>query len=86
MCLTFFYLMLLYFLLIFNWPKAISCLVFKKSFLDQSQFSKHKFVKYFDLIGKAKNIIDEDPFYNAKIYLFSFTWAGLAAFHKSDKI
>ena len=25
-----------------------------------------------------KNILDEDPFYNTKILIFSFTWAGLA--------
>ena len=31
-----------------------------------------------------KNMIDEDPFYNTKILIFSFTWAGLAAFHKSS--
>ena len=30
-----------------------------------------------------KNILDEDPFYNTKILIFSFTWAGLAAFHKA---
>ena len=33
-----------------------------------------------------KNILDEDPFYNTKIQIFSFTWAGLAASHKSSTI
>ena len=36
--------------------------------------------------GMIKNILDEDPFYNTKILIFSFTWAGLAAFHKSSTI
>ena len=34
----------------------------------------------------VKKIIDEDPFYNTKILIFSFTWAGLAVFHKSSTI
>ena len=29
---------------------------------------------------------DKDPYYHTKISIFSFTWADLAAFHKSDKI
>ena len=35
---------------------------------------------------KTKYIGDEDPYYNTKISIFSFTWAGLAAFFSSDKI
>ena len=34
----------------------------------------------------TKYIGDEDPYYNTKISIFSFTWAGLAAFFSSDKI
>ena len=34
----------------------------------------------------CKNIIDKDTFYNTKIPLYSFTWAGLAAFHKPSTI
>ena len=36
-------------------------------------------------IVAAKEIGDEEPYYNTKISIFSFTWAGLAAFFSSDK-
>ena len=42
--------------------------------------------KFYESLHATKNIIKEDPFYNTKIFLFSFTWAGLAAFFSSDKI
>ena len=32
------------------------------------------------------NIGNEDSHYDTKISIFSFTWADLAAFHKSDKM
>ena len=38
------------------------------------------------LILTTKYIGDEDPYYDTKISIFSFTWAGLAAFFSSDKI
>ena len=34
----------------------------------------------------TKYIGDEDPYYNTKILIFSFTWAGLAVFHKASTI
>ena len=34
----------------------------------------------------CKDKADKDPYYHTKILIFSFTWADLAAFHKSDKI
>ena len=34
---------------------------------------------------RSKNMIGEDPSYNTKMFLFSFTWAGLAAFHKYNE-
>ena len=37
-------------------------------------------------IGGPKEIGHEEPYYNTKIYIFSFTWAGLAVFHKSSTI
>ena len=33
-----------------------------------------------------KYIGDEDPYYNTKILIFSFTWAGVAVFHKASTI
>ena len=33
-----------------------------------------------------KEIGHEEPYYNTKILIFSFTWAGLAAFHKPSTI
>ena len=38
------------------------------------------------LSATLKNIIDQDPFYNTKISLFSFTRADLAAFDKPSTI
>ena len=35
---------------------------------------------------KSKDNADKDPCYHTKISIFSFTWADLAPFHKSDKI
>ena len=35
---------------------------------------------------QAKDKADQDPYYHTKISIYSFTWADLAAFHKSDKI
>ena len=46
------------------------------------EFGTSKFHRY----SAVKNIIDEDPFYDTKILIFFFTWAGLAAFHKSSTI
>ena len=34
----------------------------------------------------AKEIGHEEPYYDTKISIFSFTWAGLAAIFNSDKI
>ena len=36
--------------------------------------------------GRDKEIGDKEPYYNTKILIFSFTWAGLAAVFSSDKI
>jgi hypothetical protein len=37
------------------------------------------------LLLKSKDKADKDPYYHTNISIFSFTWADLAAFHKSDK-
>ena len=52
--------------------------------LDSFRFSSvyQLFCNQFHHCITNKNIIDEDPFYNTKILIFSFTWAGLAAFEK----
>ena len=41
-----------------------------------------------NMTGKdpSKEIGHEEPYYNTKISIFSFTWAGLAAFHKASTI
>ena len=36
--------------------------------------------------GRDKKIGDKEPYYNTKILIYSFTWAGLAAFFSSDII
>ena len=33
-----------------------------------------------------KEIGDKEPYYNAKILIFSFIWAGLAALHKASTL
>ena len=47
----------------------------------QFRFSVSKFITVI-----VKYIGEEDPYYNTKILIFSFTWAGLAAFHKASTI
>jgi hypothetical protein len=42
--------------------------------------------KYGMCLVLDKYIGDEDPYYNTKILISSFTWADLAAFFSSDKI
>ena len=37
-------------------------------------------------IPKYKNKGDYGSYYNIKILIFTFTWAGLAAFYQLDKI
>ena len=37
-------------------------------------------------IPSRKEIGHEEPYYDTKISIFSFTWAGLAAFHKASTI
>ena len=44
------------------------------------------YVYMFINIGKGKEIGHEEPYYDTKISLFSYTWAGLAVFHKSSTI
>ena len=34
---------------------------------------------------ESKNIKDKDPFYNTRILIFSFTWAGLAVFPRNKQ-
>ena len=54
-------------------------------------FSSH--TTYFHLIklfkdskSVPKEIGHKEPYYDTKISIFSFTWAGLAAFHKASTI
>ena len=47
-------------------------------------FLTHNFIILYYPI--SKEIGDEEPYYNTKILIFSFTWAGLAAFHKASTI
>jgi hypothetical protein len=42
--------------------------------------------KYIIITRASKEVGHEEPYYNTKISVFSFTWAGLAAFHKPSTI
>jgi hypothetical protein len=48
----------------------------------QYKNEKQKLSKY----AVTKEIGHEEPYYTTKISIFSFTWAGLASFHKSSTI
>jgi hypothetical protein len=37
-------------------------------------------------MDSSKEIGHKEPYYNTKILIFSFSWAGLAAFHKPSTI
>ena len=49
-------------------------------------FGEMKFVLSIFVLNEDKKIGYEEPYYNTKISIFSFVWAGLAALHKASKI
>jgi hypothetical protein len=53
---------------------------------NEASVNKNTCLSFLFQLYASKGKAEKDPYYNAKISIFSFTWADLAVFHKSDKI
>ena len=53
---------------------------------NEASVNKNTCLSFLFQLHASKDKADKDPYYHTKISIFSFTWADLAAFHKSDKM